>query len=72
MVNEDDERCRKVFAELDRLCVTIEARESLMEWRARYARRYNRPKLASTAERETGKGFVSRIFGRNEGKTGLR
>lgn len=40
---DQDERARRVFAELEGCCRTIEARRSLFEWREEWARRCGRP-----------------------------
>lgn len=43
--HDQDVQCRRVFDELETLCVTPEARESLWAWQQSYARRLRRPKL---------------------------
>ena len=40
---DQDERARRVFAELEELCMTVEARRSLFEWREEWAKRCGRP-----------------------------
>ena len=40
---DQDERARRVFAELEGLCRTVEARRSLFEWREEWAKRGGRP-----------------------------
>lgn len=42
---DDDERCRRVFAHLEALCATDEARKSLLAWQQDFARKTGRKKL---------------------------
>ncbi len=61
---DDDHRCKRVFAHLESLCVTDEARRSLHGWQQEYARCNRRPVLLPRGgTMEDTRGFVSRLFG---------
>ena len=42
---DEDSKCIKIFQELDSLCTTSAAKESLCAWQLAFARRHRRPKL---------------------------
>ncbi|PSR78561.1 hypothetical protein BD289DRAFT_456205 [Coniella lustricola] len=45
LVDDDDERCKRVFQHLETLCATPEARKSLWSWQQDYARKTGQKKL---------------------------
>ncbi|KAF4818187.1 hypothetical protein CGCTS75_v012047 [Colletotrichum tropicale] len=62
VLDEEDNRCLRVFLHLDSLCATPEAQKSLHAWQEIYARRNNRVALLPHGA-SMDKGFVARIFG---------
>ncbi|KAF0327395.1 hypothetical protein GQ607_005256 [Colletotrichum asianum] len=62
VLDEEDNRCLRVFIHLDSLCATPEAQKSLHAWQEIYARRNNRVALLPHGV-SMDKGFVARIFG---------
>ncbi|KAK2765711.1 hypothetical protein CKAH01_15652 [Colletotrichum kahawae] len=60
-LDEEDNRCLRVFLHLDSLCATPQAQKSLHAWQEIYARRNNRVALLPHGV-SMDKGFVARIF----------
>ncbi|KAK5995294.1 hypothetical protein PT974_03695 [Cladobotryum mycophilum] len=62
-VTEDDIRCRRIFAHLNSLCTTPEAKRSLCSWQQAYARRHGRACLLPEGGSMEDKGLMAKIFG---------
>ncbi|KAI1813452.1 hypothetical protein GGS20DRAFT_599124 [Poronia punctata] len=63
---DEDNRCRRIFARLDSLCMTAEARKSLQKWQQSYARRMGKNNLLPRGGTMQGKTkeltWVGRLF----------
>lgn len=57
-----DARCLRIFQHLESLCVTSEARRSLLAWQQTYARRMNKPHLLPQGGSMENKSLMGRIF----------
>lgn len=66
-LNDDEERCRRVFVHLEAFCATDEARRSLRHWQQDYARKTGRKELlpegGSMDTRFGGGSYFTRIMG---------
>ncbi|KAF9762840.1 hypothetical protein IL306_003308 [Fusarium sp. DS 682] len=67
-----DARCLRIFQHLESLCVTSEARRSLLAWQQSYARRVGKPQLLPQGGRMEDKSLMGKIFGANPNKGGRR
>ncbi|PTD05351.1 hypothetical protein FCULG_00001975 [Fusarium culmorum] len=65
-----DARCLRVFHHLENLCITIEARRSLLAWQQTYARRMNKPNLLPQGGSMEHKSLMGRIFSGGKGTSG--
>jgi hypothetical protein len=70
--DDKDSRCRRIFAHLDSLCVSSEAKRSLRDWQQSYARQHGRSALLPQGGSMEERGLISRIFGGGSGKTERR
>jgi hypothetical protein len=66
-LNEDDDRCRRIFNRLEESCLTAEAKQSLRDWQQAYARKENRPMLLPDGRVMDDKNRVVRFFSGNSG-----
>ncbi|RGP59794.1 hypothetical protein FSPOR_11045 [Fusarium sporotrichioides] len=62
-----DARCLRIFQHLESLCITAEARRSLLAWQQTYARRMNKPHLLPQGGSMEHKGLMGRIFSGGQG-----
>ncbi|KAM0556998.1 hypothetical protein ACHAPJ_005677 [Fusarium lateritium] len=58
-----DARCLRIFQHLESLCITSEARRSLLAWQQTYARRMGKPQLLPQGGRMENKSLMGKIFG---------
>ncbi|CEF76602.1 hypothetical protein FGSG_13397 [Fusarium graminearum PH-1] len=65
-----DARCLRVFHHLENLCITIEARRSLLAWQQTYARRMDKPSLLPQGGSMEHKSLMGRIFSGGKGTSG--
>ena len=66
-----DDRCRRVFAHLDSLCVTSDARRSLRDWQQKYARQQGKADLLPPGgSMEDKGGLIMKLFGGGARKGG--
>lgn len=61
--HEDDNRCHRIFQQLEGCCLTTEARQSFHDWQQAYARRVDRPSLLPSGRVMQEKGRMGRLFG---------
>ncbi|KAG8671127.1 hypothetical protein FPOAC2_04450 [Fusarium poae] len=62
-----DARCLRVFQHLESLCITAEARRSLLAWQQTYARRTKKPQLLPQGGSMEHKSLMGRIFSGGKG-----
>ncbi|KAM0495096.1 hypothetical protein ACHAP8_008231 [Fusarium lateritium] len=62
-----DARCLRVFQHLESLCITAEARRSLLAWQQTYARRVKKPQLLPHGGSMEHKSLMGRIFSGGKG-----
>ncbi|EXA41253.1 hypothetical protein FOVG_09759 [Fusarium oxysporum f. sp. pisi HDV247] len=67
-----DARCLRIFQHLESLCITSEARRSLVAWQQSYARRVGKPQLLPQGGRMEDKSLMGKLFGTNQNKGGRR
>lgn len=71
LLMDDDERCRRVFINLETFCTTEEARKSLLEWQQGFARKTGRKKLlprGGTMEDRLWDSYLARMGVKRMGK----
>ncbi|QUC23774.1 uncharacterized protein UV8b_08015 [Ustilaginoidea virens] len=59
---EDDLRCQRIFGQLNSLCTTSEAKQSLWTWQQAYARRLGKPRLLPQDGTMSDKARTSRVL----------
>lgn len=73
-LTDEDKRDRRVFAHLEGLCTTDEARASLYEFQEAFARRHKKewllPRGGTMDPKGKGKGWVGRMFSGDKKKSG--
>ncbi|KAK8034572.1 hypothetical protein PG993_009567 [Apiospora rasikravindrae] len=63
---DEDNRARRVFLHLEAMCITHEAKKSLHTWQYNYARRMGKECLLPRGGGDSGRGWVSRLLGKND------
>lgn len=62
LLEDEDNRCRRVFLHLETMCLSKEARGSLQAFQQEYARKMKRPGLLPQCGSMEDRGFVSRLI----------
>ncbi|ORY61630.1 uncharacterized protein BCR38DRAFT_487378 [Pseudomassariella vexata] len=65
MLENEENRCRRVFLHLEALCTTSEAKRSLHAWQQSYARRTGKEEFLPRGGSMDDKGWMGRLLGRN-------
>ncbi|KAL8381600.1 hypothetical protein RB595_005741 [Gaeumannomyces hyphopodioides] len=62
LLEDEDNRSRRVFLHLETMCITKEARGSLQAFQQEYARKMKRPGLLPQGGSMEDRGFISRLI----------